>query len=45
MPRHPELVRAAALLDAGRNEEAVAAIRQLASTSEPEALFHLAELT
>lgn len=45
MARHPQLAQAIALSEAGRNEEAVAAIRQLASTGEPEALYALATMT
>lgn len=43
--RHPILKQAVSLSRAGRNDEAVALIRQLASTGEPDALHLLAEMT
>ena len=45
MPRHPLLNQAIALSNAGRNAEAVALLRQVASTGDPEALGVLAEAT
>lgn len=45
MARHPILNQAIALSNAGRNAEAVALLRQVASTGDPEGLGALAELT
>jgi prolyl 4-hydroxylase len=45
MPRNPLLNQAIALSGAGRNAEAVALLRQVASTGDPEALGALAEAT
>lgn len=43
-PRHPLLVQAFALSEAGRNPEAILIVNQLAAQNEPEALFVLAEM-
>ena len=45
MPRNPMLNQAVALSRAGRNAEAIALLRQVASTGDPEALGALAEAT
>lgn len=45
MPRHPLINQAIALSNAGRNAEAVALIRQVAATGDPDALGALAEMT
>src|SRR5688500_9776975 len=45
MPRNPMLNQAVALSRAGRNAEAVALLRQVASSGDPEALGALAEAT
>lgn len=45
MPRNPLLNQAIALSSAGRNAEAVAMLRKVASTGDPEALGALAEAT
>lgn len=45
MPRHPLINQAIALSNAGRNAEAVALIRRVAATGDPDALGALAEMT
>ena len=45
MPRNPLLNQAIALSSAGRNAEAVALLRQVAATGDPEGLGVLAEIT
>lgn len=43
-PRHPQLARAVALSEAGRNAEAIVIVNQLAAQNHPEALVMLAEM-